>query len=96
MQTETDHRQYPRIPVLFNAKYTIRSETFRDSVGNLSAGGIYINSRQPVTPGQRIDLRFPILAFDRRPGVAGMVVRRDDNGFAVAFDHPIEERFPDR
>lgn len=94
--TETNQRQFPRHTVLFNAKYTIASGTFRDSVGNVSAGGIYIRTRRPIEQGQRISLRFPILAFDRRPSVEGRVVRREENGFAVRFDHPIEERIPRR
>ena len=87
-----DKRRYPRQPALYNAKYTIASGTFRDPVGNVSAGGIYIHSGRTIERGQRISLRFPVVAFDKRPSVEGIVVRSETNGFAVAFDRPVEER----
>ena len=96
MKPESDQRQFPRHAVLFNAKYTIESETFRDSVSNVSAGGIFIYSQRAVKQGQRISLRFPVLAFDNKPSVEGMVVRSEDHGFAVMFDHPIEDQIPVR
>jgi hypothetical protein len=94
MHTESDQRQYPRHAVLFDAKYTIKSGTYRDSVSNVSEGGIYIYTRRKIEQGQRISLRFPVFAFDRSPRVEGMVVRSEDNGFAVMFDSPREERIP--
>jgi hypothetical protein len=94
MNPESDQRQYPRHAVLFNAKYTIASGTYRDSVGNVSEGGIYIYTQRKIEPGQRISLRFPVIAFDRSPSVEGMVVRSEASGFAVMFDSPREERIP--
>lgn len=91
MHMESERRQYPRHTALFSAKYTVASGTYQDSVGNVSAGGIYISTCQPIKHGQKISLQFPILAFDRRPSVKGTVVRSLDSGFAVMFDHPIEE-----
>lgn len=90
MNTNPDRRRYPRRAALFNAKYTLESGTYRDSVGNVSAGGIYINTRRSINPGQRISLRFPVFAFDRRPSILGTIVRAQDEGFAVMFDTPIE------
>jgi len=80
-----------RHPALFGAKYTVASGTYRDSVSDVSAGGIYIATRRTIEQGQKISLRFPVLAFDRRPNVKGTVVRSQGKGFAVRFDHPIEE-----
>lgn len=92
MNPKAEKRQYPRHPALYTAKYTIKTGTYRDLIANVSAGGIYIHSHRDVERGQRISLRFPIVAFDRRPNVMGTVVRSHDRGFAVMFDDPIEER----
>jgi hypothetical protein len=89
MNSKTDRRRFPRQPALYSAKYTIESGTYKDSVGDLSAGGIYICTRRTIEKGRRISLRFPVFAFDRRPSVDGIVVRSQDDGFAVKFDNPI-------
>lgn len=94
MATIPDQRKHPRHPALYAAKYTIASETYRDAVENISAGGIYIRTRRAVEQGQRISLRFPIVAFDQRPSVEGRVIRAEANGFAVMFDQPIETGMP--
>ena len=94
MEPMVNRRKYPRHLALFSAKYIVKSGTFRDLIGNVSAGGIYIYTRRAVARGQRITLRFPIVAFDQRPSVLGTVVRSQDQGFAVMFDRPIEERIP--
>ena len=96
MGNNGNRRKYERHPALFSAKYTIKSGTYRDLIGNLSAGGIFICTRRDVISGQRISLRFPIIAFDKRPSVFGTVVRSQDQGFAVMFDSPIEERVPSK
>jgi hypothetical protein len=89
---ENNRRRYPRHTVLYSAKYTVKSGTYRDSVRNVSAEGIYIGTWRTIKNGQRISLRFPVFAFDRRPIVMGTVVRSQDRGFAVMFDNPIEGR----
>lgn len=94
MQPMVNRRKYPRHLALFSAKYIVKSGTYRDLIGNVSAGGIYIHTRRAIEHGQRITLRFPIIAFDQRPSVLGTVVRSQDQGFAVMFDRPIEERIP--
>jgi hypothetical protein len=94
MNSKADKRKYPRHPAFYTAKYTIKSGTYRDLIANVSAGGIYIHSHRDVAQGQRISLRFPIVAFDKRPTVVGTVVRSQDRGFAVMFDDPIQERIP--
>lgn len=92
MKTIANRRRYPRHIALFSAKYTVKSGTYRDLVRNVSAGGIYIMTRQTIQDGQRISLRFPVLAFDKKPSVTGTVIRSQHRGFAVMFDHPVDEK----
>ncbi|BBO68844.1 hypothetical protein DSCA_27740 [Desulfosarcina alkanivorans] len=94
MGNSPNRREYQRHTALFSAKYTVKSGTYRDLIGNVSAGGIFIYTRRDIIDGQRITLRFPIIAFDQKPSVLGTVVRSQDKGFAVKFDSPIEERIP--
>ena len=92
MNPIANRRRHTRRTALFSAKYTVKSGTYRDLVRNVSAGGIFIVTRRPIEDGQRISLRFPVFAFDKKPGVTGTVVRSQDKGFAVIFDNPIEEK----
>ncbi len=92
MNTTANRRRHPRHIALFSAKYTVKSGTYRDLVRNVSAGGIYIVSRRTLKDGQRISLRFPVLAFDKKPSVTGTVIRSQYRGFAVMFDNPVEEK----
>ena len=92
MNPIANRRRHPRRTALFSAKYTVKSGTYRDLVRNVSAGGIFIVTRRPIEDGQRISLRFPVFAFDKKPGVTGTVVRSQDKGFAVIFDNSIEEK----
>jgi len=92
MEPRLEKRQYPRRQALYEAKYSIPSGTYRDSIANVSAGGIYIHSYRTVEDGQRIRLRFPVIAFDQRPSVTGTVVRSQESGFAVIFDKPILDK----
>ncbi|WP_372680074.1 HU family DNA-binding protein [Desulfosarcina sp.] len=92
MKPRSDRRRYPRNAAAFAVKYTVDSVTYRDLVRNVSVGGIYIGNWRAITDGQRISLQFLVSDFDNKPGVMGTVMRSQDKGFAVIFDHPIEEK----
>ena len=91
MEPRLEKRRYPRRLALYQAKYTITSGTYRDPIADISAVGISIYTHRPVDDGERIRLRFPIVAFDQRPSVTGTVVRSHSRGFAVAFDEPVND-----
>jgi hypothetical protein len=90
MDIKHDRRRYPRRRGLFSAKYTVKSGTHRDLIRNVSAGGVFIATRHTISNGERISLQFPAFAFERKPSVIGLVVRIQDNGFAVMFNYPVE------
>ncbi|MEE4380223.1 MAG: HU family DNA-binding protein [Candidatus Competibacteraceae bacterium] len=92
MITGSDRRRYPRNAAAFAVQYTVNSVTYRDLVRDVSAGGIYIGNWRAIKDGQRISLRFPLAALEKEPRVMGTVMRSQDRGFAVIFDHPIEEK----
>ena len=91
MEPQLEKRRYPRRRAFYDAKYTIASGTYRDPIADVSAGGISIQTHRTVDHGERIRLRFPIIAFDQRPSITGTVVRSQEKGFAVAFDTPVLE-----
>lgn len=72
------------------AKYTVRQGTYRDVIKNISASGLSIRTSRKISIGQSIDLEFPLLDFDKVIQVSGKVIRLEYNGFAVAFDKPLD------
>lgn len=88
-----NRRQHPRRPARFSVKYTVQSGTYRDLVSNVSAGGVYIETRRKILSEQKISLQFPVFALKSRPSLLGIVVRSHDEGFAVMFDKPFVNRF---
>ena len=87
-----DKRHHPRRTARFSVKYTVTAGTYRDLVSNVSAGGVFILTRQTVEPGQRISIQFPVFALHSKPSVIGTVVRCQSSGFAVRFHHPVHGR----
>lgn len=92
MKKRSDRRHYPRNAAAFAVEYTVNSVTYRDLVRDVSAGGIYIGNWRAIKDGQQISLRFPVSALGQKSSVTGTVMRSQDNGFAVVFDNPIEEK----
>jgi hypothetical protein len=92
MKNIANRRQFLRHTARFSAKYRVKEGAFRDLVHNISAGGVFVSTRQKINHDQPINLQFPICAFKRMLSVMGTVVRCDSNGFAVMFDEAIEEK----
>ncbi|MFO7713662.1 PilZ domain-containing protein [Desulfosarcina sp.] len=72
------------------AQYTVKEGTHRDVIKNIGAGGLYIRTTRKISEGQSIQLEFPLFRFDNTVVVSGKVVRTDSDGFAVAFDEPLD------
>lgn len=72
------------------AQYTVKEGTHRDVIKNIGAGGLYIRTTRKISKGQSIELEFPLFRFDNTVVVSGKVVRTDSDGFAVAFDEPLD------
>jgi len=87
---EADPRSTRRSSYII-AKYTVRQGTYRDVIKNISASGLSIRTSRRLSVGQSIELEFPLLDFDKVIQVSGKVIRREYNGFAVAFDKPLDD-----
>ena len=83
MEKMTERRRFVRHPVLYSAKYSVTSGTYRDEASNVSAGGIFTSSHRAIDPGQRIRLRFPVFAFDKRYPIGHVGFSSEYNGITV-------------
>jgi len=90
MNTVAHRREYARYSAVFSAKYTTKEGRFRDLTRDVGAGGVFISTQRKIRQGQRINIQFPIFAFEKRLSLMGTVVRCESNGFAVMFEDAIK------
>ena len=90
MQTIPHRRQYPRFTAVFSTKYAVQEGKFRDLTRDVGAGGIFIRTTREIKHGQRVNIQFPIFAFDQRLSLMGSVVRCEPEGFAVMFEETMD------
>ena len=70
----SDKRQHPRIPVSLTVSYPSKGALARDLISDLSPGGVFIRTSQPLPIGTEIDCRCCIADEEPPIGVRGKVV----------------------
>lgn len=79
------YRKYPRKEVSIQSAFVVGDHVFTDFIKNISAGGVFITTKNPPTVGDEISLNFLLSGHNRAIRVLGKVLRSDSNGFAVKF-----------
>ena len=92
MNTVPHRRQYQRYQAVFSAKCSAREGAFRDLVRDVGAGGVFISTKRKIKQGRRINVQFPIFAFEKRLSLIGTVVRCEPDGIAVKFEDAIDAK----
>ena len=90
MAAVPDRQEHLRRSSYIIAEYMVREGKFRDVIKNIGAGGLFMRTSRKIKTGQPIVLEFPLFRFENIIRVSGEVIRRDHDGFAVAFDEPLE------
>lgn len=90
MNTVAHRREYSRYPAVFSVIYTSRGGRFRDLTRDVGAGGVFISTKRKISKGMRVNIQFPIFAFEKYLSLMGRVVRCESEGFAVMFEEAIE------
>jgi hypothetical protein len=83
----SERRRHERVPVDVPATVVEGGAAQAGRLRDVAAGGVFVASAAPATPGARVVLRFRMLR-QRVCEAAGVVVRTggDERGFAVAFE----------
>jgi uncharacterized protein (TIGR02266 family) len=83
-QEVSEKRGFPRIPVSLTAHCRIGNRYVKDAVADLSAGGLYLKTREPAREGTpvRVALALPFVDGPRYCTLVGAVARvdRDQRG----------------
>ena len=81
-------RRYDRKSYFMVIDYALKNRAYRDFIQDISAGGIFIESRNNFPVGQLISMTFPIPGDFRQVKVKGLIVRKTSNGMGVTFYPP--------
>jgi Tfp pilus assembly protein PilZ len=79
-----EQRQHPRVTV--NKEFESIDTFVSEYVTNISQGGVFIRSKNPLPEGTEVNLKFSILTedFEMIEGI-GRVVRVEEHGMGVVF-----------
>ena len=79
-------RKHSRYDCLVGVDYDISDWTYQCYMRDISEGGAYIETEQPIKVGQRLIMSLSSPVLERTCAVKGTVVRRDPGGIGVRFD----------
>jgi uncharacterized protein (TIGR02266 family) len=78
-------RKHDRKPFLMVVDYSTKDHVYKDFIRNISAGGVFIETRMPFTVGKEVSLTFPIPNSQKHIKIIGEVVRTTPHGVGVKF-----------
>lgn len=82
---ENVKREYERRPYSAFVEYTVNEEAHTDSIQDISAGGVLIQTVKPLSEGQEVSMTFPLPVSEENVSLNGEIVRVSDLGMGVKF-----------
>jgi uncharacterized protein (TIGR02266 family) len=80
-----DKREHQRKPFFMIVDYSTEDRVYKEYIQNISAGGLFIETRMPFSIGQEVSLSFPLPNYHKYIRIAGEVVRLSPQGIGVKF-----------
>ncbi len=81
-----NQRQHSRYDCLVGVNYDISDWTYQCYMRDISEGGAYIETEQPIKVGQRLVMSLTSPVLERSCSIKGTAVRRDPKGIGVRFE----------
>ena len=82
-----NQRKHSRYDCLVGVDYDISDWTYQCYMRDISEGGAYIETEQPIKVGQQLTMSLASPVLERTCAINGTVVRRDPKGIGVRFDN---------
>ena len=83
---QKEQRSDSRIACLIAVDYATEKRAYRDFMQDLSKGGVFIETREPLNIGEALSLTFTMPKTGSNFKISGKIVRSDDKGVGVEFD----------
>ena len=80
-----DKREHKRKPFFMVVDYSTHDRAYKDYIQNIGTGGVFIETRTPLSVGQVISLSFPLPDYQKYIKITGEVVRVSPQGIGVKF-----------
>ena len=78
-------RKHPRKSCSIPVDYGVEARAFKDFIKNMSAGGVFIETRTPFSIGQEISMSFSSTKFDELIKIKGRIFWANMVGIGVKF-----------
>ena len=78
-------RKHEREPFFMAVDYSTKDRFYKDYIQDISAGGVFIETRVPFRAGQNVSLSFPLPNYQKYIKITGEVVRVTHHGIGVKF-----------
>jgi Tfp pilus assembly protein PilZ len=79
------NRKHVRKALVAVVDYATQEQAYRDFIKNISAGGVFIETSEPVCIGQELSLTFGLPYHQTHIKITGEVVRISPQGIGVKF-----------
>lgn len=83
---QNERRDDSRIPCLIAVDYADQKRVYHDFIQDLSKGGVFIETREPLKINEAIALTFSMPTSQSHFKVAGKIVRVAEEGIGVQFE----------
>ncbi len=78
-------RKRKRKPFFMVVNYSVEDRFYTSHILDISAGGVFIETRIPFTAGQEVSLTFPLPDYQKHIKIIGKIVRVTQQGIGVKF-----------
>ena len=78
-------RVFKRIPVFVAANYVVDGRAYQDFVRNVGAGGVFIETLEHFSVGQKVSLTFSLPSDPRVIKIKGEIIRTTPMGVGIEF-----------
>jgi Tfp pilus assembly protein PilZ len=84
---KVDRRGYPRKPCLISVTYTVQDRRYKGFILDISAFGVFIETKDFFSVGQETAMQFSIPTHPRSFELTGEIVWSGTQGFGVKFTY---------
>lgn len=83
---QAEHRDDARIPCLIAVDFSTKTRAYRDFIQDLSRGGVFIETREPIQDGESISMTFSMPKSQTNFKFSGKVIHSENDGIGIQFD----------
>lgn len=78
-------RKHEREAFFMVVDYSVEDRFYKSHIQNISASGVFIETRMPFKAGQEVSLTFPLPGYQKYIKIMGEIVRVTPQGIGVKF-----------